>query len=179
MKAIAALLFFALCAPAVVTATTVVPMSVEELAQHSTHVLRARATESWSEWNADHSIINTFTRFETVSAIKGAATQRVVVMRPGGTVGNVTTKVAGVHHWKSGEEAVLFLRPSGAADKTMVVTGLIQGDFRLSRTRSGEVAVSNGVAGASALQRGSVMEYRGSKMLLRELETRVRKVVAQ
>jgi hypothetical protein len=159
------------------TATTVVPMSVEELTHRSSHVVRARATESWAQWNSDHSMIHTYTRLQVVDRWKGAGPDSVVVKQPGGTAEGYTQRVAGVRQFTSGEEAVLFLRPSDARDGSMVVTGLIQGNFRLYRATSGEVTATNGVPGVNELQTGSVTHYHGQRMNVGELRERVQRAV--
>ncbi len=83
-----------------------------------------------------------------------------MVRQIGGTVEGITQKVAGVRHWSPGEDAVLFLQPSPAADGTLVVTGLMQGNFLMRRTRAGHTYVS-----------------RGNIMRLEELESRIQKAV--
>ena len=160
--------------------TTVIPMPVERLAQISSHVLRGRAVESWSAWNQQHGLIYTYTRFEVQQTLKGQAPATIVVKQLGGTVNGTTQHVSGLHYWRSGEEAVLFLRQDERLDGTLVVTGLIQGNFMITRTPTGEALVSNGVHGASSYQvSGSqathVSEFQGNHMTLRELESLVAK----
>ena len=94
---------------------------------------------------------------------------------------NRTQKVAGVRHWRSGDQAVLFLRPSQESDGTLEVTGLMQGNFIVHKNATGETMVSNGVPDVSAYQASSnaVTQYRGSGMRLDELESRVRKATKQ
>jgi hypothetical protein len=157
-------------------ATTVIPVSVEQLARESTHVLLARAVDSRSEWNTEHTRIYTFTRFQTVRSMKGSMPENFTVKQLGGHAGGYTMKVAGVRGWQPGEDAVLFLRPSPKQDGTYAVTELMQGDFRLQRQPSGAVYVSNGVTGTRQMETsGKISEYKGSRMTLQELEQRVQK----
>ena len=102
-----------------------------------------------------------------------------MVRQIGGTVEGITQKVAGVRHWSPGEDAVLFLQPSPAADGTLVVTGLMQGNFLMRRTRAGHTYVSNGMPEAFEYQAaaGEVTSYRGNIMRLEELESRIQKAV--
>lgn len=156
-------------------ATTVIPLSVERLAAESSNVLLARAVDYRSNWNADHTRIYTYTRFQAVRTMKGSLPTNFTVKQLGGSADGYTMKVAGVRGWQPGEDAVLFLRPSSDNDGTFVVTGLMQGDFRLQRQPSGEVFVSNGMHGASQLDTsGTVTQYQGSRLTLRELERRVK-----
>jgi hypothetical protein len=159
--------------------STVELMSIERLTRASTLIVEAQALESWSAWEGNQ--IFTYTRFQVDHALKGPAQPTVVVRQMGGRTDGYTMKVAGVRHWRAGEDAVLFLRPSREKSGTMVVTGLMQGNFRILREASGERYVSNGVAGIKAFERerGVIHEYEGRRMTLHELETRVTKAMRQ
>jgi hypothetical protein len=163
-------------------ATTVVPMSVERLTHASTHVLLATAQESWTQWNADHTMIFTLTKFKVSRALKGQASSEVVVKQMGGRAGAYEQKVAGVRHWQSGDEAMLFVHPSTAGDGTLVVTGLMQGNFSVVPSTAGtEKMVSNGVVGVESLdsQNGNVEHFSGAKMPLSRLESLVREATTR
>ncbi len=167
--------------PLLVYATTVIPMNVEQLARVSTHIVEARALESVSQWNADHTLIFTYTRFQVSRTLKGQVPSTILVRQLGGTVAGITQKVAGVRHWRPGEEAVLFLQPSSIPDGALVVTGLMQGNFLMQRTAQGQTYVSNGMPEAMEYHAasGAVTGYRGSKLRLQELEARIQKAVRQ
>ena len=158
-------------------ATTVVPIPIEELASRASLVVEGRAVEQWSQWDAEHRLIYTYTRFSIAQTLKGATQSTLVVRQMGGSAGGYTQKVSGVRHWMPGEEAVLFLRPSVASDSTMSVVGLMQGNFRVYRTSAGAATVSNGVPDASELSSGR--SFSGARLPLVELEQRVRKAVSQ
>lgn len=162
------------------SATTVVPMSIERLTAASEHVLEARAIQTWSQWDASHSMIFTYTRFQVLRALKGSAAQTVVVKQMGGRATGYVMKVAGVRHWRPGDEAVLFLRRSQTGDGTLVVTGLLQGNFRIERTGT-ESTVSNGASGARRFdpESKSVAPFQGKRMTLSELESQVQKAVGR
>ncbi len=102
-------------------ATSVIPMSVEQLTSAATQVVRARAISSESRWNDAHTLIFTFTRFARVETWKGEAGAEFTVRQMGGRVGNIEQKVSGVRRWNAGDEAVLFLRPSEAGGGVMAV----------------------------------------------------------
>lgn len=167
---------FVLLAAAWLSATTIVPMSVEQLTRESGQVVDATALESWTAWNSQHSMIFTFTRFAVSSRLKGQAADTLVVRQPGGSAGGYTTHVAGVRHWNQGERAVLFLRPS-VSDGAMEVTGLMQGNFLVTRDAQGNENASNGVPGVTSYQPASqqVSGYRGSVMKLSDLKARIQK----
>lgn len=162
---------------ALLSATTVIPMNVDQLASLSTHIVEARAVQSTSQWNADHTLIFTYTQFAATRTLKGEVPATFMVRQLGGTVDGITQKVSGVRHWRPGEEAVLFLQPSSIGDGALVVTGLMQGNF-LMRHTAGQTFVSNGMPDASQLAAtGEVTNYRGSNLRLKDLESRIQKAV--
>ena len=180
MKRLSAALALALLGVGLASATTVIPMSVEDLTNASEHVVQARAVEQWSEWSPNHGLILTFTRFQVIKTLKGAVPATFVVKQLGGQVANQRTHVAGVRYFSSNEEAVLFLHPAMAKDSTYVITGLMQGNFHVDRS-GGAATVTNGVPGAHTLSTAShsVSGYQGSHMTLDELQTRVRQAVSR
>lgn len=164
---------FALCLAA--PATTVIPMSVDRLTRASTHVVRARALQSWSEWDASHSRIFTYTRFALVKHLKGRLPSTFVVKQMGGSAGGYTQHVAGVRAFALGQDSLLFLHPSEAADGSLVVTGLMQGNFRIFRSAAGEEVVSNGVPSVETFDPRTTRlgSYAGAHRKLSEVEARV------
>jgi hypothetical protein len=166
---------------ALAAATTVIPMSVERLATISSHVIEGKAVQSWSAWDASHTMISTYTKFQVERALKGQAPAYVVVKQLGGHVGGFTQKVAGVHHWQPGEEAFLFLRPGMARDGSLVVTGTIQGNFLVKTAADGSRVASNGMPEVSAYstETGAISSFGGHTMNVKELESRVQKAVQQ
>ena len=169
-----ACLLIALIAPAL-RATSVVPMSVEQLTTAAQTVVEGRALEQWSQWDTSEHLIYTYTRFAVTSKLKGSSPQSIVVRQMGGSAGGYTQIVSGVRHWQPGDEAVLFLRPSVANDGTMAVVGLMQGNFRIVRAPDGSVTAGNGVPSVSIMKDGSAATFTGSRMPLAELEQRVRR----
>jgi hypothetical protein len=159
------------------SATTVIPMSVERLTEVSSHVVEGQAIETWSEWNAQHTQILTYTKFQVARALKGRSPAVVVVKQLGGTVGETTQKVYGVRYLRPGQETVLFLRPAEELDGTMVISGLMQGNFQVRTSASGEKLVSNGMPEVSAysLATREISSYRGNTMRLDELRSRVQR----
>ena len=175
---LAVVLFFAWSAQA----TMVKPMSVEELTSEASVVLEGQAIETWSSWNAAHSRIYTFTRVRISKTLKGSPSDTVVIKQLGGSADGYTQHVSGVRAMQTGEDALLFLRPSEARDGTMVVVGLMQGHFRFARdTQNGTTMVNNGVIGSDEMQSNSrtVRPYRGSALTLEQMEARVKKAVTR
>lgn len=160
-------------------ATTVIPMSVEDLTRAATTIVEAKAIASWSQWNPQHTMIVTFTRFTVVKTLKGTVPAEIIVKQPGGIVGNDGQKVPGVRQFQAGETALLYLQRSGDNDGTHVITGLIQGNFRIYKTATGVTAASNGMPGVSALRAGGFTEYHGTNMRLEDMELRVQRALTQ
>ncbi len=176
MKARIAILM--LLAASVASATSIIPMTVEQLTRTSEAVVEAQAVQQWSEWTPNHSIILTYTRFRVSSVLKGTAAAEITVKQLGGKVGESVVKVAGVRYFRPQEETVLFLHPAMANDGTYVITGLMQGNFHVDRTAV-EATVSNGIKSPDtyAVSAGGVSQYQGARMTLNQLEARVRKAV--
>ena len=170
-------------------ATTVIPMSIEELASSANQIIRGHVIDSRSAWDEEHNTIYTYTRFQTDETLKGSPDAVLTVKQLGGSAGGYTLHVAGVHPWSKGESVVLFLRPSQEQDGTFAVVGLMQGDFRVHRSASGEMIADNGLhlsAATTMSPMGDVHSlnpstkqlntYTGSQLTLGELESRVRAV---
>jgi hypothetical protein len=161
-------------------ATVVKPMSVEELTAKSSVVLVGQATQTWTAWNPQHTRIYTYSRVKASSALKGAQPDTVVVKQIGGSADGYTQHIAGVQAMRTGEKAVLFLRLSEARDGTYVIVGLMQGHFRIARdSATGQTVVSNGVMGAEEISGQTVKSYRGARLSLSEMESRVRKAATR
>ncbi len=162
---------------AVCAATTVIPMSVEDLTRASTHIAETRVLDTWSAWNPQHTLIYTYSHVQVVRMLKGNNTGTFVVKQLGGSAGGYTQKVAGVRQLIPGEDTLLFLRPSQVGDGTVVVVGLMQGNFRIYSASSGRVMVSNGMPAVSAVQRGRVASFTGAAMPLDQMEARIRQAM--
>jgi hypothetical protein len=172
-------LFLPLLLCLIANTTTVVPMSIERLTAASSHVVEGTPLETWSQWNPQHTLIFTYTKFQVQRVLKGQAPAMVVVKQLGGIVGTTVQKVAGVRRLNPGERTVLFLRPGDVNDGTLVITGLMQGNFSVRTAQDGTQMVTNGMPEVSAysVSTGEVTPYRGNRLRLVELETRVQKAV--
>jgi hypothetical protein len=171
-------IFFLLAGSAI--ATVVKPMSVEELTDKSSVVMVGKAADTWTSWNPQHTRIYTYSRVKVGRVLKGSQSETLVVKQIGGSAGGYTQHIAGVHAMSSGENVVLFLRPSEAQDGTYVIVGLMQGHFRVARdAATGQTVVSNGVLGAEEVSGNNTKTYRGARMSLSEIESRVRKAATR
>jgi hypothetical protein len=158
-------------------ATTVVPMSIERLTAVSSHVVEGAALQTWSQWNTQHTMILTYTKFQVQRILKGQAPAVVIVKQIGGQVGSTVQRVSGVRHLQPGERMVLFLRLGDERDGTLVITGLMQGNFSIRTAENGAEVVSNGMpeVNAYSVSTGQVSPYQGNRMPLEYLELRVQR----
>ena len=114
----------------VANATTLAPLSFNELAQQSVAVARLRCLSSETQW--DHGEIWTDTHFDVVERYKGALQNVVTVRTLGGHSGNLHSHVDGVPAFRTGEEVYLFLW--GKSGEPYRVLGWSQGTFRIARS---------------------------------------------
>lgn len=171
------ILTFIITALTVVSATTVRPMPLDKLTSEASVVVEGRAVETWSDWNPQHTAIYTYTRITVSRSLKGGQPRTLLVKQPGGVKDGLKEVVFGVHHLQPGEDAVLFLTPSLEDDGTHVIVGLMQGQFRVYRSASGVVHVSNGMPEVIAVDTsGRTAAFTGSHMTLQQLESRVQAV---
>ena len=158
-------------------ATTVIPLSVEQLTASADEIVEARAVRSWSNWNPQRTIIYTFTEFNVTSRLKGAAPDVIIVKQMGGHADGLIQSIAGLRYFQDGEDALLFLRRSAMNDGTRVIVGLMQGNFRVWTASAGRRMASNGVPHVNAVEGGEMRTFGGASLELDALEARVRKAV--
>ena len=120
----------ALCAS--LQATTLLRMSIAELARHAPLIVRARCLSSSVGWDAGE--IWTFTNFATEEVWRGSASANITVRLLGGKTGNLTSTVSGIPRFQPGEEVVLFLETTRRGDYSVV--SWEQGTFRIRRARA-------------------------------------------
>lgn len=161
------------------SATTILPMSVEELTGAASEIVEANAVRSWTIWNGQHTLMYTFTEFTVQQRLKGSAPATVVVKQMGGHADGIVQHVAGLRSFQAGETALLFLRPSAANDGSRVIVGLMQGNFRVWTAADGRRMASNGISGVESLRGHEVRTFAGSGMELETLKTRVRQAVVK
>lgn len=131
---------------AAATATTLQRMSLDELAEASPAIVRARCASNASRWEAGH--IWTFTEFEILENVKGSVPGRLRVRLVGGRAGSLHSTVEGAPRFVPGEEVFLFLAPGPAGDWT--VTGWALGTFRITREKhTGRETVTQDAGGVT------------------------------
>ncbi len=116
-------------------ATTMVQLSLDQLVQASSDVVRGRAIAQQSTWNVQRTEIVTLTTIAVEQAVKGQATGTIVVEQPGGRVGSYRVGVPGTVHFQPNTSYVLFLEPAPPEPQQSaphyLVVGLLQGAYRI------------------------------------------------
>ena len=129
-----------------------------------------------SEWDAAHNWILTYSTFRVNKTLKGAPTQELTIVTPGGTVDNITQEIIGVPQFREGEEHALFVRQSQAGPTVLY---LEQGDYRVIEER-GERMVQPTVSMAVLVDtgRGTAVTPEAPRSL-REFEGSVRETIGR
>jgi hypothetical protein len=144
-----------LCLCTVSSGTSVVRLTLPDIADHSGQILKGTITTIDSYWTEEFGprTIETKVTLEHVSYFKGqrSGSTNFEFTVPGGTVGEMTMRIAGAPEFEQGEEWILFLFPEW---KSFPTVGLHQGAYQLV---DGIVQDGNGVRVSSVDQDGFVL----------------------
>jgi hypothetical protein len=117
-------------------ASLVTRMDADTLVRLSAVVVRGDV-ESVSAALDERGAIETWVTLRVEESLKGAGTRsRIAVSLPGGTWGDRVTRVFGAPRFEPGERVVVFAALTKR--RTLTVTGLFQGKFRIEETGAGE-----------------------------------------
>lgn len=122
----------------VAQATTVIGETLEQMAAHAPLIVRGVVGQQQARWDDAGRRIHTFTEVKVVEQLKGEAPALVMVRQPGGEVGELGQRVAGVARFEPGEEVVLFLEQPADDASVWLVRGLGAGKIRLAVSAWGE-----------------------------------------
>ena len=125
-----AILLGSWCA-APVRATTLVRLSLEQLSQASSAIVRGHVVSQESGWNPAHTHIFTTTTVAVDQTLKGNAQPEVVIEQLGGKLGHRREYVAGTVHFFPQASYWLFLEPAAAGTGRYMVVGMAQGAYRI------------------------------------------------
>lgn len=118
-------------------ATTLLALDVAGLTRLSDAVVRGTVVRVEARLTGDGARIMTDAELQVSEVLKGAPGPVVIVMQPGGEVGDVGQHVDGAARFTPGEEVVAFLEARG---DRWLVTGMVQGKFRVERSSDGRAA---------------------------------------
>jgi hypothetical protein len=155
-------------------ATTLEQLSLDDLIQKSTGIVRATVTASYTA--ARGADIYTYYKLDVAETWKGPAIQTEVAV-PGGALRGVRQMVAGAPALRNGQEYVLFLWTSRSG-LTQVI-GMSQGMFQVTKDTAGNVVLMRAAATESMVDRnGRQVTDRGISMRLSDMQSRVRRSLA-
>jgi hypothetical protein len=125
------ILLFAVTAPVqCVLATTVQPLSEEELVEQAETIFLGKCVSIKSEWNEEGTRIYTYITVAPERPLKGGIVpQQVTIRQLGGEVGDIGMRVEGTSVFEEGEETLLFLERGHKGFHR--VLGLNQGKFSI------------------------------------------------
>jgi hypothetical protein len=119
----------AVAASASLTASVIVPATLDELAVEADLVVHARVARVETRQARGTLRVERVVVLETLRPLKGSPSESLYVVLPGGTFGRYRTVVPGVPEVAEGEEAVFFLRAPATEAPRLV--GLSQGLLRV------------------------------------------------
>jgi len=127
-----------------VSATSVRPISLEQLSTRATLIFYGQVISNEVLQDTVSGQIATFTRFEVIDLIKGNTGTSHTIKQIGGYLksSNTTLRVHGVPRFETGEKYVVFLPTKSVLGFSSPI-GLHQGRFSVS-TINGNQIVSNG-----------------------------------
>lgn len=129
------LALFAAFASSLALATTLIAVDVPTLSQSADAIVLGTVLSSAPRLTRDGSRIITDTEIQVAEVLKGTPEKTIVVMQPGGIVGDLGQRVEGTAPFTVGEEVVVFLERRGT--DRWAVTGMIQGKFHIQRSTGG------------------------------------------
>lgn len=157
-------------------ATTLEKLSLDEMVQKSTAIVRARSTGSSTVLRG--SMIYTVYRLQVAEVLKGAMSPGAAeVYVPGGTYGRYRQSISGAPVLEPGVEYVLFLwaSPRGLVQ----VIGLSQGVFEIKQSASGDPLLVRGRIEADFVDsNGRAVADAGVRMSLGSLREALRRASA-
>lgn len=158
-----------LCACCSAGAATLQQLSLDQMAQSATAVVRARVTGSSASFTG--STIYTHYKLQISETWKGVPGTEV--MLPGGVAGGYRQSFPGVPSLQTGAEYVLFLWKSSSTGITHVV-GLSQGIFNITQQADGSLQAGRPVIGETMLDAtGRPVKDHAVRMQLSDLKAQV------
>ncbi len=162
--------FLAVVGTFVAQAATLEKLSMDQLSQNATSIVRATVAGSYT--SVINSTVYTHYTLRIAETWKGVAANEVLV--PGGTSGDLRQVFPGVPQLAAGSEYVLFLWKSSATGITHLV-GLSQGLFQVDRQQDGSALATRAKIGEMMLDAsGKKVADSAVTMVLTDMRSRVR-----
>lgn len=154
-------------------ATTLEQLSMDDMIQKSSAVVRARVTGTYSAARGDS--VWTFYRLQVLETLKSSNQAVTEVAVPGGVANGVRQTVDGAPQLNVGQEYVVFawISRSGLPQ----VIGLSQGLFRIARDPSGKTSLTRTAAAERMLgSNGAPFNDQPVDLQLADLRSRIRRI---
>jgi hypothetical protein len=162
-----------LCGCLVASAATLQQLSMDQMTQSATAIVRARVTGSSASLTG--STIYTHYKLQISETWKGSAGSEV--MLPGGLASGLRQSFPGVPQLQTGGEYVLFLWTSAKTGITHVV-GLNQGIFNIGQQPDGSMLASRPQIGEGMFDsRGHAVQDHAVQMNLSDMKSLVRQTI--
>jgi len=147
-------------------ATTLEQLSVDQMVQRSTAIVRGKVLDSSSRMFGR--VICTVYRVQVTERLKGSTPTIVEVAVPGGTHQGLRLTFPGTPKPAPGTEYVFFLWQGTTG--TNVILGLSQGLFDIVKSANGDVILSRGATSADFVDgKGLPVTDHGMRISMREL----------
>jgi hypothetical protein len=152
-------------------------LSLDELTQQSTAIVRASVLGSYAEFRG--SMIYTHWKVQVVDRWKGPDRSTIEVLIPGGNVRGLHQDVAGAPKLLTGKEYLLFLWTSKSG--STYITGLSQGLFELAKNATDEWVVSRPASGEPMLDHATwtLVKDENIQMRYSEITSRISATLSQ
>jgi len=119
-----------LCVASTVRATTVLPMTFDELLAEASTIVKGEVVEVRSDWRdrrPGEGPIVTYVTVRVQETLKGGPATQMLLEFLGGTVGDLTLAVAEIPQFKVGDRDILFINDAGRPSSPIV--GFFTGRF--------------------------------------------------
>ena len=111
-------------------ATTMVPLSMDQIVDLSSTVVRGKVTNVWTEPDSTTHTVWTYAQVEVEKVFKGNPTTDILVVeQPGGVWGTTETLVESVARFSVGEEGYFFVEELNSGRS--VTAGMYQGKYNI------------------------------------------------
>jgi hypothetical protein len=127
-----------------VTASTVIPPTLEQLVQQAELIFQGTVTDVRSVWEGEGAQrhIDTYVTFQIDEKVKGNATSSYTIRMLGGTVGDETMEVTDAPKFKIGDRNILFVEHNN--EQFVPLVGINYGHFRVQHDeQTGRDIVTN------------------------------------
>ena len=112
----------------VAEATSMAPLTIEQMVDASDGIVRGKVTEVWTEPDPNTKMVWTHAQVEVSSVLKGDHTEVIVLEQPGGSWGTTKAIVESVARFSVGEEGYFFVEH---LSERSVPVGMFQGKFNV------------------------------------------------